>query len=516
MSKRTAFILIINGQTTDNIFVSDLKKLGHVVVAVDNIQQGLQVISKINPHLILLALDGSPGNWSQALSVLSREAPDIPVVTMGYEITPYDAELSFQLGAFNFLELSRTSSDTLKYVADLTIMEAVRRQRSRGSQLSMNAPLHEPEGSKSCLKKEVNLLKQQLAVEKSKRAYAEKMARSDRERLKVIFENTNDAIIELDSQGVIKKINKRVLDIFRTSPHNILGKNICAYNWLGEDYLHVIKRHRTSSEELPLSVSTRELLNKDGKKIYIEFQTKTILSDNDSKGVMNIINDITPQKKLEKIRNATMLGLAKLAESRDGTTGRHLERIREYVKLITQTLGKLPQYTTYITPAYINDIYHSAILHDIGKVGIPDAILLKRGQLTKKEFEIIKQHTIVGGKALTAMDAELQEQSFLTLGKEIAYYHHESWDGSGYPDGLKGEDIPLSARIVALADVYDALTSERTYKNAYSHEKAVTLILEERGKKFDPEIVDAFEANLDQFDKIRCETNDSALLRNTA
>jgi response regulator RpfG family c-di-GMP phosphodiesterase len=195
--------------------------------------------------------------------------------------------------------------------------------------------------------------------------------------------------------------------------------------------------------------------------------------------------------------------LAKLAEFRDDNTGRHLERIREYVKIIAISLSCLPHYADYITPAYVDDIYHSSILHDIGKVGIPDAILLKPGRLTAEEFDIIKQHTILGGNALSAVDAELEEQSFLTLGKEIAYYHHESWDGGGYPKGLKGDEIPLSARIVALADVYDALTSKRTYKKAFPHAKTALMIINEKGKKFDPQIIDAFEANLNQFDNIR-------------
>ena len=199
---------------------------------------------------------------------------------------------------------------------------------------------------------------------------------------------------------------------------------------------------------------------------------------------------------MENTKNATILGLAKLAESRDDCTGGHLERVREYSRMITRAICQLPKYMHYITPAYINDIYLSSILHDIGKVSVPDAILLKPGRLTAEEFDIIKQHTIVGGNALAAVDAELKEQSFLTLGKEIAYYHHEAWDGNGYPEGLEGEAIPLSARIVALADVYDALTTKRVYKDAYSHEKAVDIILEEKGRKFDPEIVEAFVATM--------------------
>jgi response regulator RpfG family c-di-GMP phosphodiesterase len=183
---------------------------------------------------------------------------------------------------------------------------------------------------------------------------------------------------------------------------------------------------------------------------------------------------------VQSARNATILGLAKLAEYRDADTGAHLERIREYSKIIAQDLAMKPRYTGYVTSDYIDDIYNSSILHDIGKVGIPDSILLKPGRLTKDEFEVVKRHSALGGDALRAVETKLEGQSFLSLGKEIAYYHHEKWDGTGYPRGLKGDEIPLSARIVALADVYDALTSKRVYKEAYSHQEAMEIITKDR------------------------------------
>jgi len=144
-------------------------------------------------------------------------------------------------------------------------------------------------------------------------------------------------------------------------------------------------------------------------------------------------------------------------------------------------------------------------LHDIGKVGIPDAILLKPGKLTDKEFEIIKRHTLLGGDAIRAIETQIEGKSFLKMGRQIAYNHHEKWDGSGYPAGLKGEDIPLSARIVALADVYDALTTERFYKRAYTHDKSRQIIISLKGSHFDPRIVAVFEQLEDEFNRIREE-----------
>jgi len=171
-------------------------------------------------------------------------------------------------------------------------------------------------------------------------------------------------------------------------------------------------------------------------------------------------------------------------------------------------MAKNPKYAGHITPEYIDDIYQSSILHDIGKVGIPDAVLLKPGRLSDEEFDVIKRHTNLGGDAIKAIEMQIEGQSFLALGKEIAYNHHEKWDGSGYPRGLNGEDIPLSARIIALADVYDALTTKRFYKEAYTHEKSRQIIIDLKGTHFDPEVLDVFLALADEFDRIRLENLD--------
>lgn len=207
-------------------------------------------------------------------------------------------------------------------------------------------------------------------------------------------------------------------------------------------------------------------------------------------------------KGVEDAKLITILALAKLAEYRDDDTGLHLERIREYTKIITEEMAKKPNYNEYITAEYVKDIYYSCILHDIGKVAIPDGILLKPGKLTHEEFEVIKKHSILGGDVLADIEAQIGVQTFLTLGKEIAYYHHEKWNGTGYPKGLKGTEIPLSARIVSIADVYDALTSQRIYKNAFSHKKAKEVITIERERSFDPDVVDCFLSREYDFRKV--------------
>lgn len=231
-------------------------------------------------------------------------------------------------------------------------------------------------------------------------------------------------------------------------------------------------------------------------------------------GFQMLIRDISTRLKLDnellqslntvqETRTATILGLAKLSEYRDMHTGKHLERIREYSQVIARELATRDEYKEYINEQYIEDLYHSSILHDIGKVSIPDEILLKLTKFTPAENEAIKQHTTYGGNILKAVDDHTVEQSFLSMAKTIAYFHHEKWDGTGYPYGLREEEIPLAARIVALADVYDALTTVRKYRSACPHEEAMKIIAQEKGRHFAPDIVDAFMVRNLTFNQIR-------------
>lgn len=215
-----------------------------------------------------------------------------------------------------------------------------------------------------------------------------------------------------------------------------------------------------------------------------------------------IVKDRTNQ--LAETRDAAVFVLASLAESRDPENGDHLERIRSYSHILAEELRKNSPYTQWIDEKFLENLYRSSPLHDIGKIGIPDNILLKPGSFTDEEFEVMKQHTIIGWQALGS--TIISGECFLEMAADIAKYHHEKFDGSGYPEGLKGEEIPLAARIVALADVYDALTSSRVYKVAFRPELAFTMIKEERGRHFDPAIVDAFIKVYEEFLQVQSLT----------
>ncbi len=187
---------------------------------------------------------------------------------------------------------------------------------------------------------------------------------------------------------------------------------------------------------------------------------------------------------------ATIYSLVKLAESRDYNTGEHVVRVAELCRLLAGKLRNREKYKNYINDSFIEYIFKAAPLHDIGKVGIPDSILLKPGKLTPEEFEIMKTHTVIGEETLLEVKRRYSGYKFLEMAVNIARHHHERWDGTGYPDGLTGEDIPLSARIMAVADTYDALRSKRVYKDALSHRESLEVIKQESGTHFDPEIVE--------------------------
>lgn len=213
-------------------------------------------------------------------------------------------------------------------------------------------------------------------------------------------------------------------------------------------------------------------------------------------------------QELQLVQAVTINALAGLAETRDPETGAHIERTRSYVRVLAEQLQRmaLPEYP--IDDEMADLLYRTAPLHDIGKVGVPDSILLKPGQLTPEEFSEMKKHTVYGYNALHRAAAQLGSNSFLEYAATIAHQHHERWDGKGYPQGLAGSAIALSARLMSVADVYDALISKRVYKQPIPHDKAVTIIVEGRGGQFDPMVTEAFMTRAADFDTIARDNAD--------
>lgn len=215
-------------------------------------------------------------------------------------------------------------------------------------------------------------------------------------------------------------------------------------------------------------------------------------------------------EKMSKANEAMIDSMALVAETRDTETGAHIIRTKEYMRLLADYLVSKGLYKETLTPEYVLDLYHAAPLHDVGKVGIPDAILKKNTRLTLEEFEIMKTHTVLGKEIIGNAIRTYKHTTMLKVAYNIAYYHHEKWDGSGYPKALRGEHIPLEARMMALVDVYDALISRRCYKEPYSFEDSEKIIEQERGKHFDPVMVDAFVAIKEEFKAIALRIADTA------
>ena len=245
-------------------------------------------------------------------------------------------------------------------------------------------------------------------------------------------------------------------------------------------------------------------------KTKINFHIKLIQFKNELEKTADIlINRVQEQVKfISDTQMETIFSLAKLAQSRDDDTGKHLERVQKYCYVLAKALAENSAYSRNINDDFIKNIVNASTLHDIGKVGISDLILLKPGKLTDEEFEIMKTHTIIGYETLEEVDKKFGNNEFITMGKFIARSHHERWDGTGYPDGLDGGNIPLGARIMAIADVYDALSSKRAYKDAFSQDKCIQIIKDGSGTQFDPVLVEKFIEVADEFAQIRNELQD--------
>ncbi|MCH8621612.1 two-component system response regulator [Undibacterium sp. TS12] len=232
------------------------------------------------------------------------------------------------------------------------------------------------------------------------------------------------------------------------------------------------------------------------------------LLQDQNKHLESLVQDRT--RKLAKMQDAIIMAMASLAETRDNETGNHIRRTQNYVAALARKLKNHPRFSNELSDENIELLYKSAPLHDIGKVGIPDNILLKPDKLTSEEFEVMKLHTTYGRETIISVETYLGESNeFLRFAREITYSHQEKWDGSGYPENLVGDAIPLSARLMAVADVYDALISRRIYKPAFSHEEAISIMRKGNGSHFDPDILEAFLQITDEFHQIANQFKES-------
>lgn len=333
------------------------------------------------------------------------------------------------------------------------------------------------------------------------------------------------AILSAEYEIFVATNGKDALDVAASEPIDLIILDIVMPEMDGYEACRRLKAD-ASTKDIPVIFFTGESRSQDEVKglmlgaadfilkpidpFLVKARIRTQLTLIEARKTLLQQNERLDQAVLEKthqlrtLQDAAMVAMGSLAETRDPETGNHIRRTQYYVKALATHLQNHPKFRDFLTEDVIDLLHKSAPLHDIGKVGVPDRVLLKKGKLTKSEFEEIKKHPVLGYQAIVAAEKMLdQSQStFLSLARDIVLYHHEKWDGTGYPQRLVGEKIPIAARLMTLADVYDALISKRVYKAAFPHDKAVDIIQADKGRMFDPDVVDAFLTIEDQFQRI--------------
>jgi PAS domain S-box-containing protein len=347
------------------------------------------------------------------------------------------------------------------------------------------------------LEKQADFLEQEVAGRS-------KEHRRTENRFHRLFDHIVDDVILVSERGRLLFANASFFKHLRLSK----GADVNLLDFIKDEGQEGLSHHllaRIAGGEIISGYQTK-LHTIEGESFDVEINGNKLERRGRLIGLQLIIRDISVRKRMEQelhqgllmrkqTENAAIMALARLSEHRDITPNNHLERIREYSRLLAEELALRPEYRNQLGGNGVSDLAMASVLHDIGKVGIPDSILFKSGLLNRKELDFTRQHTLLGGDVIKAMEISAGVSSgFLRDAKNIAYFHHEKWDGSGYPFGLVGDEIPLAARIVALADAYEGMTSSKEYTKKLSHQQAVHVVIQEAGHHFDPDIVDAFVA----------------------
>ena len=517
-------ILIVDDEPFIRKFLSKyLSGKNYSIVTADNGENALEKLDSEPFDLVLTDLRMPKMGGRELLQIMSENYPEIPkIVLTGYG-TSEDIILALQTGAYDFLTKPITDFGIL----DHSIKRALERKRLNDERKRYLEQVNQ-------LNEIISMLNQGKSTEEifeSLNTTLQKIIPYKSLALMIINVNTEEVtprLIVSQSESLINPNSVFLID-------DIVLKNISANkSVLSIDDINLSRDSYPGSEMIRSfmhsgvrSLIVLPLIMKDAVRGFLLFTSDKVGSfitghisflesiggqisfsieraeliekiEQHTKNLEHTIDIRT--KEILKTQKTTIFALSKIAETRDRTTGDHLERIRSYCVLLAQIL----KYTgsEEITNQYIRDLYDSSILHDIGKVGIPDEILLKNEILTNEETAIMERHTTIGYEALKSASQNLGRDSFLNMALDITLYHHERWDGSGYTQGLKEREIPLSARIVAIADVYDALTTKRPYKNAYSHEESLA-IMNKESSKFDPQLFKIFMDNAHEFNLIR-------------
>jgi len=518
-------ILVVDDINVNKTLSAFLKKLGYDILNAFNGAEAVSVLEKnADVDLVITDLKMPIMNGRELLSMMSERFNSVPRIVLTAVGSDEDIIHALKTGAYDFLTKPVTDFNLLNH----SVKRAIDRKKIGDEKDKANLQLEK-------MFEIISLLNQGLDIEE----IFDKIDIS----LKSVIPFNSITLVSLDHDE--KSFHVKLSHSDKVSPaksgfrlkldeavfHNILrAKDIIIANDidtfinklnLPEESREIISKETSSAVIMPLFVENSikgfllflseepEPYNEDhlrflkliAGQISLSIQRGDLTSQLEmhTKHLEHIVKVRTHE--LLKTQKTTIFALSKLAETRDSETGEHLERMRNYCVLLAQIMKYSGEYDS-ITSEFMRNIYDSCILHDIGKVGIPDFILLKPTALNHEEFEIIKTHTLIGYNALNDASKTLGDNSFLDMAKDIALYHHERWDGLGYPEGRHGDNIPIVARIVTIGDVYDALTSKRPYKEAIPHEETVEIMRQE-SFRFDPRIFKLFLYNHEDFDRIR-------------
>lgn len=467
-----------------------LQMSGHTVVTAKDGREALSVFEKLRPHLVITDIRMPHVDGLEVLRQV-REIDDAVAVILVTGHGELDVAVrALRRGAYDFLQKPVNADILINTVR--RGLEHVRLKR---------------------FERDYTRILEERVEERTR-----ELARTNDFLQGILDSSTAVSIVMTDFDNNVLFWNKGAENIFGHSAEEVIGSKITRFYAPDETTGRLMQQldKMIRSRDGKVQGHVRQLA-KDGRTVTVSLTFSPMLDGSGNlRGVLGLGQDVTEEvrlheevlssyRRLQQVQSGSVFALAKLAGSRDGEMGNHLRRIQKYCRALCRRLRSGEKYKETLTDQFVEDLVQSSILHDIGKVGIPDSILFYPDKFGVGQYEIMKQHTIYGGKALEEAVGEADEESFLSLAKDIAYYHHERWDGKGYPLGLRGEEIPLAARIVAIADVYDALTTRRRYKKAYSHQKACSIIMETSGEQFDPELVGIFMQVQDEFRKIRQE-----------
>ena len=452
MGKKKNRALILDDEVyLGNVLAQNITQHGFEAIAVTKVDTAIEELNKKHYDIVISDIYMPDKSGEDLFNYCLEHFPDLPIIFMTGNPDIEMAVDFLKKGGYDYISKPFLIDDFFKKID--TVLEKAHKRK-------------EEKYLVSDLRKLLNKRVEELQI------------------FRDAIESTDDGLIIMDTEGIIVEVNPGFERMSGMKKNKILQKHVSV---LQEELLpninfteiqNILALKGQWEEEMRGSKESGEILVSSSSFFPISNEAENIFA------YAALIKDVTKLRRvenalIESLENTTLaqeaiiFGLAKLAEFRDRDTGFHLERIRGYSKILAEELSRLPKFRREINDKFIDTLYRTAPLHDIGKVGIPDQILLKRGKLTEEEYEIIKSHTTIGYQTLSSIRRQYGEMDFLNMGIDITYCHHERWDGNGYPRGLKNNEIPLSAKIVSIADVYDALTTDRVYKRAYSHEKSL-------------------------------------------